>query len=85
MEFYQTFFVDYSSLEGWTYDREKLETTRYEAGTYAHELEIYLANQSADGTRRFIWQIRAPTAPSIISLPMCVCWSTAERYSLSIV
>ena len=53
MEFYQTFFVDYSSLEGWTYDREKLETTRYEAGTYAHELEIYLANQSADGTKYY--------------------------------
>ena len=46
MDFYQTFFVD----EGWEYDREKLETTRYEAGTYAHELKIYLANQSADGT-----------------------------------
>ena len=53
MEFYQTFFVDYSSFEGWTYDREKLETTRYEAGTYAHELEIYLANQSADGTKYY--------------------------------
>lgn len=53
MEFYQTFFVDYSSLEGWEYDREKLETTRYEAGTYAHELEIYLANQSADGTKYY--------------------------------
>ena len=53
MEFYQTFFVDYSSLEGWKYDREKLETTRYEAGTYAHELEIYLANQSADGTKYY--------------------------------
>lgn len=49
MEFYQTFFVD----EGWEYDREKLETTRYEAGTYAHELEIYLAGQSADGTKYY--------------------------------
>lgn len=49
MEFYQTFFVD----EGWEYDREKLETTRYEAGTYAHELEIYLANQSAAGTKYY--------------------------------
>ena len=53
MEFYQTFFVDYSSLEGWEYDREKLETTRYEAATYAHELEIYLANQSAAGTKYY--------------------------------
>ena len=53
MEFYQTFFVDYSSLDGWTYDREKLETTRYEAGTYAHELEIYLAGQSAAGTKYY--------------------------------
>ena len=49
MEFYQTFFVD----EGWEYDREKLETTRYEAGTYAHELEIYLAGQSAAGTKYY--------------------------------
>lgn len=53
MDFYKTFFVDYNSLEGWKYDREKLETTRYEAGTYAHELEIYLANQSADGTKYY--------------------------------
>lgn len=49
MEFYQTFFVD----EGWEYDREKLETTRYEAGTYAHELRIYLAGQSAAGTKYY--------------------------------
>ena len=49
MDFYQTFFVD----EGWEYDREKLETTRYEAGTYAHELKIYLANQSAAGTKYY--------------------------------
>ena len=49
MEFYQTFFVD----EGWEYDREKLETTRYEAGIYAHELEIYLAGQSAAGTKYY--------------------------------
>ena len=48
MEFYQTFVDD-----SWTYDREKLETTRYEAGTYAHELKIYLANQSADGTKYY--------------------------------
>lgn len=53
MEFYKTFFVDYSSLDGWTYDREKLETTRYEAGTYAHELRIYLAGQSAAGTKYY--------------------------------
>lgn len=53
MDFYKTFFVDYSSFEGWTYDREKLETTRYEAGTYAHELEIYLAGQSAAGTKYY--------------------------------
>ena len=39
--------------EGWEYDREKLETTRYEAGTYAHELEIYLAGQSAAGTKYY--------------------------------
>ena len=49
MEFYQTFFVD----DSWTYDREKLETTRYEADTYAHELEIYLAGQSAAGTKYY--------------------------------
>ena len=49
MEFYQTFFVD----EGWEYDREKLETTRYKAGIYAHELEIYLAGQSAAGTKYY--------------------------------
>ena len=53
MDFYKTFFVDYSSLDGWTYDREKLETTRYEAGTYAHELRIYLAGQSAAGTKYY--------------------------------
>lgn len=53
MDFYKTFFVDYSSLDGWKFDREKLETTRYEAGTYAHELRIYLAGQSAAGTKYY--------------------------------
>lgn len=33
--------------------REKLENARYEAATYAHELEIYLANQSAAGTKYY--------------------------------
>lgn len=33
--------------------REKLENARYEAATYAHELGIYLANQSAAGTKYY--------------------------------
>lgn len=48
-------------LEGWNVfrdeganlSREKLENARYEAGTYAHELEIYLAGQSAAGTKYY--------------------------------
>ena len=63
MEFYQTFFVD----EGWEYDREKLETTRYEAGIYAHELEIYLAGQSAAGTKYYFSpDVRVPPATRAI-------------------
>ena len=48
-------------FEGWNVfrdeeanlSREKLENARYEAGTYAHELEIYLADQSAAGTKYY--------------------------------
>lgn len=50
-----------NSFEGFTVfrdeennlSREKLENARYEAGTYAHELEIYLAGQSAAGTKYY--------------------------------
>lgn len=48
-------------FEGWNVfrdeednlSREKLENARYEAGTYAHELKIYLAGQSAAGTKYY--------------------------------
>lgn len=33
--------------------REKLENARYEAATYAHEMKIYLAGQSAAGTKYY--------------------------------
>lgn len=50
-----------NSFEGFTVfrdeennlSREKLENARYEAATYAHELGIYLANQSAAGTKYY--------------------------------
>ena len=50
-----------NSFEGFTVfrdeennlSREKLENARYEAATYAHELEIYLAGQSAAGTKYY--------------------------------
>lgn len=48
-------------FEGWNVfrdeednlSREKLENARYEAGTYAHELKIYLAGQSAAGIQYY--------------------------------
>lgn len=48
-------------FEGWNVfrdeednlSREKLENARYEAATYAHEMKIYLAGQSAAGTKYY--------------------------------